>query len=269
MEATAKPPRPSRMRLLLQPAIIRVYKGAGIIALGAILLGLVAFVVVNVFYFFDESWVRPQILSPNHEKVIAAVSAEADAQLQRSELDSARLETEAELTQHERLIATAAAFETDVGELAALPPTDPQSALLRREVDRVRLERQAATDRLAGLQRRIKDLDTRIAEQDEIIARLRSSPYLKAAEGRVVVAFAPYDNLETVRPGAALYGCAWGLVRCSRVGQVGRILDGEVQDSHPHDNKPMRGVLVEIDLTNPRAAESGVLFADDKPFWLF
>lgn len=268
MEATTKPPRPSKTRLLLQPTIIRVYKAAGIAALGAILLGLILFLTVNVFYFFDNSWVRPQILSPNHEKVVAAVSAEADAQLQKSQLETTRLEAVANLAQHDRTIEAAEKFEADAADIAGRRITDAQSAMLRRELDQVRLERLAAADRRAGLERRIQDLETRIAEQDEIIARLRSSPYLKAADGRVVVAFVPYDNLETVETGVALYGCRWGLVRCENVGRVGRILDGEVQDFHPHDNTPMRGVLAEIELTNPRAAEWGVLFADSKPFWI-
>lgn len=268
MEATAKPPQPSKLRLLLQPTIIRVYKGVGIAALAAILLGLIIFLVINVFYFFDSSWVRPQILSPHHEKVVAAVDAEADAQFQRSELERERMAAASELTQQERLIQTAEQFDKDVAELAARPLDTPQAALLRRELDRSRLERDAAVDRRAGLERRLKDLEARIAAQDEMIAHLRSSPYFKAADGRVVVAFVPYDNLETVRTGVDLYGCTWGLVNCSHVGRVGQILDGEVQDYHPHEDTVMRGVLAEIELSNPRAAQWGVLFADSKPFWI-
>ena len=44
-------PRTSRPRfwIALQPSIVRLYKVAGLIALTAILIGLVSFLVVNVF----------------------------------------------------------------------------------------------------------------------------------------------------------------------------------------------------------------------------
>ena len=63
--------RAPRLRLALQPLIVKLYKIAGIFALAVILIGLIAYVVVNIFYFFDSSWVRPVILSPRHEKVMA------------------------------------------------------------------------------------------------------------------------------------------------------------------------------------------------------
>ena len=268
--STTQPPRSSsRVRQALQPTIIKLYKAAGIAALGAILVGLILFLTVNIFYFFDDSWVRPQILSPQHEKVVAAVTAQADAKLARSRLESERLEALDELVQIDREIAAAEKFEADAAGVATGPLKDASQALARRELDRAILERAAANDRKEALGRHIKDLETRIADQDAILSRLQDSPYLKAADGRVTVAFVPYENLEKVRPGVSLYGCEWGLVRCSYVGKVVSILDGEVTDAHPHDGTPKRGVLAEIELSNPKAAEWGVLFAGHKPFYLF
>lgn len=268
--STTEPPRSSsRLRVLLQPTIIRLYKTAGIAALAAILVGLILFLTVNIFYFFNDSWVRPMILSPQHEKVVAAVSAEADAQLAHSRLDSERLEAIDELAQLERAITVAEKFEADAASVGDGPIKDANQALVRRELDRSALERAAATDRKAALQRRLTDLETRIADQDKILVSLHDSPYLKAAQGRVTIAFVPYDNLEKVRPGTSLYGCEWGLVRCSYVGKIVSILDGEVTDNHPHDGTPVRGVLAEIELSNPKAAEWGVLFAEHKPFYVF
>jgi hypothetical protein len=266
---TTTKPRASRGRLFLQPTIIRLYKGAGIAALGAILIGLILFLTVNTFYFFNDSWVRPMILSPQHEKVVAAVSAEADAELDRSRLDGERQEAAAELVQLDREIAANLAFEADTAGIAGGPIKDANGALVRRELDRSALERAAAVDRKEALARRIKDLDIRVSEQETLLERLRASPYLKAAKGRVVIAFVPYENLEKVHPGTALYGCEWGLVRCSNVGKVVSILDGEVNDTHPHDGSPKRGVLAEVQLSNAKAAEWGVLFAGHKPFYLF
>ena len=58
-------PRSSRPRfwIAIQPSIVRVYKVAGLIALTAILVGLVGFLIVNIYYFFDHTWVRPVVLS--------------------------------------------------------------------------------------------------------------------------------------------------------------------------------------------------------------
>jgi hypothetical protein len=268
MEPTSKPATP-RLRQLLQPAIIRIYKGAGIFALGALLIGLVLFLTVNIFYYFNTSWVRPMILSPSHEKVAAAVSAMADADLQRSTLDGQKMDADAEAKQVDRMIAADDKFLADAGTIADGPIKTADQALIRRQLDQATLERAGAVDRKAALDRRLQDLDTRITEQDALIAQLEKSPYLKAAKGRVVVAFVPYENLETVHAGDPLYGCNWGLVNCSEVGKVVSILDGEVNDINPHDNSPRRGVLAEITLTDAKAAQDGILFAGRKPFWIF
>ncbi|MCB9564568.1 MAG: hypothetical protein H6708_29640 [Kofleriaceae bacterium] len=268
MEATT-PSRPTRPRILLQPAIIRVYKVLGIAALAAILVGLIVFLTVNVFYFFNDSWVRPQILSPQHEKVIAAVADEAEAKIQRSQLDSERDAAQAEVAALDREITSAEKFEADAAEVATGPIKTAEDALARRAYDQSVSDRLAAVDRKAALTERISTLDTRIAEQDELIARMRRSPFLAAAEGTVVVAFVPYDNLDRVRPGVSLYGCKWGLVRCSEVGKVLTLLPGEVSDFHPHDRTPERGVYAEIELHDPHDAELGVLFAGRRPFWVF
>ena len=252
---------------MLQPAIIKVYKTAGIAALGLILVGLVVFLTVNIFYFFNDNWVKPQILGPNHEKVIAAVSAEADAQLHRTELQHQRAAAIAELAQIDREVLAADQFLKDAGaHVGAIATSD--EAVLRDLIDQKTLANANAADRKAGLEHHIADLDTRLTEQDEILARLHKSPYLRAASGRVIVGFVPYDNLDNVRPGVTLYGCEWGLVRCSAVGKVTSLVDGEVRDTHPHDDSPERGVLVEISLTNPGAAQWGILFAGKKPFWI-
>jgi hypothetical protein len=264
---TTTTPRPSRTRLLLQPAIIRAYKTAGIAALGLILVGLVVFLTVNVFYFFNDNWVKPQILGPNHEKVIAAVATEADAQLHRTQLIHQRGAAVAELAQIDRQVATDTRFVADAGAHAG-PIASADEAVIRDLIERKVLANAGAADRKLGLEHQIADLDTRLAEQDEMLARLARSPYLRAASGRVVVGFVPYDNLDNVHPGVTLYGCEWGLIRCAAVGKVTALVDGEVRDTHPHDDSPQRGLLVEISLTDAGAAQWGILFAGKKPFWI-
>jgi len=267
MQNSVKASRWNRLQPLIQPTIIRLYKAAGIVTLSLILLGLIAYLGQNIFYYFDRSWVRPVILSPEHQKVVEASTALADANMRKSELEAEKAAATAELAQIDRLVASSAKFEADVAGLATAK--SPEAALLRRELDRSVLERQVALDRKIALERRIKDVEVRIGDQDVVVKRLASSPYIKATEHRKVVAFVPYPNLHNSRPGVALYGCEWGLLRCSRIGKILNVLDGEVQEIDPHDDKVERGVLVEIELSSPKAAEKSVLFAGSKPFWIF
>jgi hypothetical protein len=267
MEATTKPA--PRLRQLLQPAIIKAYKGAGIFALSALLVGLIIFLTVNIFYYFNTSWVRPLKLSTSNDKVATVVSAMADAKTARAKLEADRQDADAEAKQLARTIDADQKFIDDAGTIADGPIKSADQALTRRQIDQARLEHDGALDRQASLQRREKDLDDRIAGQDALIAQLAKSPYLKAEKGEVVVAFVPYENLDTVHAGDSLYGCSWGLVNCSEVGKVDGFLDGEVTDVNPHDNSPRRGVFAEIELSDPKAAQSGILFAGRKPFWIF
>src|SRR3954468_12691577 len=108
--------RTSRPRfwLALQPTIVRVYKIAGLVALTAILVGLVGFLVVNVFYFFDHTWVRPIVLSPTHQKVVEAGGQLADAKLRASQLETERVEIDASLAEIERQVASDDRFITEL-----------------------------------------------------------------------------------------------------------------------------------------------------------
>jgi len=267
MQNSVKASRWTRIRPLVQPTIIRLYKAAGIVTLSLILLGLIAYLGQNLFHYFDRSWVRPVILSPEHQKVVEASTALAEARQRKNEIEIEKMTAQAELAQIDRLVASSEKFEADVAALAAAKTVE--AALLRHELDRSVLERQAALERKATLERRIKDDEGRITEQDVVVHRLASSPYIKASEHRKVVAFVPYTNLRNVQPGVSLYGCEWGLVRCSRIGKILNVLDGEVQEADPHDGKVERGLLLEIELSSPRAAEKAVLFAGSKPFWIF
>jgi len=266
MEARKTP----RFWVAVQPSIIRLYKVAGLVALTAILIGLLGFLVVNIFYFFDNSWVRPVVLDQRHQKVIEAQGQLADARLRASQLETEKLEIEAELAEAKRAVAVNDKFLADVGTLADAPKT-PDQWLVRREVERARLEKDNQAARRAPLESRLQSLGLRMKEQNAVIDRLQESPYLRAVNGKVVLAFVPYTNFEHrhITTGTKLYGCKWGLVMCSRVGKVKAILDGEVQDVHPHDQSLQRGKMVEIELSTPSAEGKSVLFAGGKPLWLF
>lgn len=265
MEARKTP----KFWVAVQPSIIRLYKVAGLIALTAILVGLIGFLVVNIFYFFDNSWVRPVVLSPTHQKVVEASGQLADARLRASQLDTEKVEIEAQLAEIERAVAFDDKFLVDIGTLADAPKaTTPEQILARSEIDRRKLDKENQLGRKKPLEARLTSLALRMREQEQVVHRLEQSPYLRAVNGKVVLAFVPYQNLKHIKVGTKLYGCSWGLVVCSRVGKVKGTIDGEVQDIHPHDQSVQRGVMVEIELTTPSAEGNSVLFAGGKPLWL-
>jgi hypothetical protein len=267
MEARKTP----KFWVAVQPSIIRLYKVAGLVALSAILIGLIGFLIVNIFYFFDNSWVRPVVLSPTHQKVVEASTQLNDARLRASQLDTEKLEIEAELSELDRAVAMDDKFLVDVGTLADAPKPNAAADLwlLRREIDRARLDKENQMGRKKPLESRLGSIGKRIEEQSQIVKRLEQSPYLRAINGKVVLAFVPYQNLKHIKVGTKLYGCSWGLVMCSRVGKIKGTIDGEVQDIHPHDQSVQRGIMVEIELTTPSAEGDTVLFAGGKPLWLF
>ena len=265
MEASPTP-RP-RFWIALQPSIVRIYKVAGLVALTAILVGLIGFLVVNIFYFFDHSWVRPVVLAPTHQKVVEASTLLADAKLRSSQLDTEKVEIDAQLAEIDRSVIVNDRFITDLGVIAD-KPSSPELWLVHRELEKAKLEKENATGRRAPLTQRLESLKLREVEQDALVKRLEQSPYLRAVNQKIVLAFVPYQNLRNVKLGTRLYGCTWGLVACSNVGKVTTVLDGEVQDVHPHDESIQRGVMVEIDVSSSAAGET-VLFAGGKPLWLF
>ncbi|KAB2906770.1 MAG: hypothetical protein F9K40_06110 [Kofleriaceae bacterium] len=269
MPTTTATPRPARARFTIQPLIVKTYKVAGIVALGAIMLGLILYLISNVFYFFDNSWVRPVILSPSHDKVLSATSSISEAQQRLDELELQRAREAAQKGKLERVQAANAAFIAEVGPTVADAGKGLATVSARRELSQAELDRQAAIDDLAVADRELAILDAAIATQKAAVERLATSYYLKARSGKIIVGFVPYDNLSTARPGTPLYRCKWGLVNCAEVGKILSVLDGEVTERHPEKDRVLRGVMVEMALTDARAGQHHVLFAGSKPFWIF
>jgi hypothetical protein len=264
MEMQARPSRP-RFWIALQPSIVRIYKLAGLVALTAILVGLVGFLIINIFYFFDHTWVRPVVLSPTHQRVVEASTQLADAKLRASQVATDKLEAEGQIAEIERGITSDDRFIALVGASVDAPRA-PDQWLVRRELEKAKLERENMVGKRVPLAQRVESLRLRIKDQDAVVNRLAQSPYLKAIENKVTLAFVANQNLKNVKLGTPLYGCIWGLVWCRKVGTVKAVLDGEVQDIHPHDESIQRGLMVEIDVTEWGASET-VLFAGSKPLW--
>src|SRR6478672_5922932 len=153
MEARKTP----RFWVAVQPSIIRLYKVAGLVALTAILIGLVGFLVVNVFYFFDNSWVRPVVLSPTHQKVLEASGQLNDSRLRASQLETEKYEIESQLAEIDRAVAVDDKYLADVASFTEAPKT-PEAWLLRREIDRTKLDKENQTGRRKPLESRLSSL---------------------------------------------------------------------------------------------------------------
>jgi hypothetical protein len=264
MEMQSRSSRP-RFWIALQPSIVRIYKAAGLVALTAILVGLVGFLVVNIFYFFDHTWVRPVVLSPIHQRVIEASNQLADAKLRASQVVTEQLEIDGQLAEIERIVKSDDDYLKAIGNAFSAPKA-PDQWLVWRDVEKAKLERENLIGKKLPLHQRLESLKLRQKDQEAVVNRLAQSPYLKAIENKVTLTFVPNQNLKNVRIGGPLYGCAWGLVWCRKVGTVKAVLEGEVQDVHPHDESIQRGLMVEVDVTEWGASET-VLFAGSKPLW--
>lgn len=140
--------------------------------------------------------------------------------------------------------------------------------LLEREYTRSVLAQAHAESARAALQADLRALDEAVARYEKLLATIRGSPYLRAFEGNLTVAFVPYDNLEKARPGTALYACAAKLVWCRQVGMVGEVLEGEVQVKHPIRQHFLRGVMVELQLQEGPSAREELLHLGRPPLLL-
>jgi len=133
--------------------------------------------------------------------------------------------------------------------------------------DVLKIKRDYATSKLA-LARALESkmtLTASLARQDEIIAGLSRSGYLRALNDGATVALVPYGNLENTKPGAPLYACKLAMVWCHEVGTVVEVLPGEVTFKHPKRDTMLRGQMVELHLDDASAGESDVLFSGGRP----
>jgi hypothetical protein len=76
-----------------------------------------------------------------------------------------------------------------------------------------------------------------LAESDELLAQLQQRPLFRAMQANTDVAFVPYEQLDGVRTGDPVLACFKGLVNCRAVGQVTRLLEGEVVMEDPWGEK--------------------------------
>lgn len=139
---------------------------------------------------------------------------------------------------------------------------------MHREYQTAQIEVERLRDARFPLEQQLAALDDAISDYDRLLAEIRNSAYLRAFEESLTIAFVPYDNLDAAEPGEPVYVCHVGLFICTEVGSVIQVLDGEVAGRHPIHNRDIRGLMVELELDDPDAAEHTTLHIGGKPFLL-
>ncbi len=99
------------------------------------------------------------------------------------------------------------------------------------------------------------------------IASLANTPIGRAINEPVTVLFVPYANAKNFNKGDALYGCFSTILACSKVGTVGDAIEGETNAVHPLFGKPLRGLFVEADITNPDDTKEELLHVGRPPLF--
>ncbi|HEX6835191.1 MAG TPA: hypothetical protein VF334_01395 [Polyangia bacterium] len=127
-----------------------------------------------------------------------------------------------------------------------------------QDVKRAEVELAKAEDDRGVLQRSLE-------RYDKMVRTLQNSPFIRAVDGKEPIAFVPYDNIDRIKPGAPVYGCAIGPLFCKKVGSIVMLLPGEMSYKHPLHNAQLRGQPVQLSLGDVHEAERKVLFVGGRP----
>jgi hypothetical protein len=107
---------------------------------------------------------------------------------------------------------------------------------------------------------------TQIVALARAIATAQESPYFLATKNNVRFAFAEYGT-NHVYAGAPVYGCYLNMILCHKVGVIERVFSDEERATHPVFHTDIRGVLIQLNLTDKEAAKDTVLFLGHRPLW--
>jgi hypothetical protein len=136
---------------------------------------------------------------------------------------------------------------------------------MRHEYEQSVLASKKAADDADAMTKSVAMFDKTLAEYDAQLARIEKAPYVQAADKSVTTAFVPYDNVAAVETGDTVYRCAVAFLFCTKAGTVAEVLDGEVIGKHPLHNRDMRGILIRLQLDDPKSIEKPVLHLHRRP----
>jgi hypothetical protein len=125
-----------------------------------------------------------------------------------------------------------------------------------------------AEDTVATLRVTVASADAALKRYDALLDTIKTAPQLLASNAQLNVGFVPYTNMNAAAPGTTVYACRANLVWCRKVGKVGKRLDGEITGHHPVQKLEIRGVLVQVELTDSASAEEVVLHLGRAPLFI-
>jgi hypothetical protein len=139
---------------------------------------------------------------------------------------------------------------------------------MQHELDQSVLASKRAEGAAAALAGSLAMLEKTVESYDAQLARVAKAPYLRAMDASMPTAFVPYDNAGALKLGDAVYACAASVFWCKKIGRIAEILEGEVTGKHPLHGRDLRGVLVRLEITEPKAMERAVLHLQRPPMVL-
>jgi hypothetical protein len=98
--------------------LVSVYRFLGIAILSAILLGLASYLVLTLFYFFNQSWMEPRIVSPTDAQVLQLSAQLSQGSLLREQLVAQRMDLLVKLRDATRRATDSNQFQKDVKQTA-------------------------------------------------------------------------------------------------------------------------------------------------------
>ncbi len=158
-------------------------------------------------------------------------------------------------------------LEIDRPELKHVLPTNAEFANLARQIIETKAQTAAARTALASAGLRSAQLEHSFEVISKNLHSLEKTPAARAMIAPVTVLFVPYDNADSVQAGDPLYGCALNIFFCSRVGTVGKAIDGETASVHPLFSKPMRGSFVEAKFEDAKSGKVEIVHSGSAPLW--
>jgi hypothetical protein len=192
-----------------------------------------------------------------------------NGKFQLAQISGSNLSLAEKQAEYEQRAAELEATARSLDAILANAETSGDTAL-SYEVLQIKQQYEASRLELAKAVEMRDTLKASLARQDKLLSALKGSAYLRAITDKATVAFVPYGNTDTAKPGAPVYACKLTMVFCYHVGEVIELLPGEVSGRHPHRDKSLRGQFVEIKLDeeNADAGKTDVLFVGGKPFLL-
>ncbi len=139
-ELSCRPAQSSGRPLLAYLAaklLVPLYRFISVIILSAILLGLASYIFLTIFYFLNQGWMEPRIISPTDAQVLQLNGQLAQGTLVREQLATERLELLVKLRDARRKWSDTSEFQNELRKTAKQVVNDNLHKLSKvQEVDR-------------------------------------------------------------------------------------------------------------------------------------